>query len=598
MSFFRHASLALVLILVGCSGSSSDDSTGADSSDLTGRGDPFSRSMTIIGDLAYGQTSSPTPYHAPPRYIGFTFTGKANDAIQIDVTSASVRRSPLAFLLAPVGTPNRSLTSAAGDPTGDNTAHIDFTLPSDGQFTIAVREAASHKVANFTVKLTGPPPPPPPLTFATSRIAQADIDNGQFTAQQLFDIGKFLFVHTYTVDEGLGNALTPPLAGPNPRPNSRKIHNGKFGGPDSTDCKSCHSVGGHDGGGDLDHNLLQDGDGANMSTVLVRQPIALLGVGYVQQLGIEMTQDLQSQLQSAQQSASDLQADQTVQLSSKGTNFGSITAKVDGTVDFSQLTGVDKDLVVRPLGWKGRVDSLRRFVEGGFQVHLGMATQPLIAKHCKTPIPAVVGNGPDCTDPDNDGVKDEITEGQLTAMAIYASLLEVPIRIPPTDPTALQRAQNGEANFNSVGCTNCHTQSLTLNSPIHDEAPDLTGGTPFEEDLTVDVQNVRLSADFDGTVNVELWSDLARHDMGPALADPHATFGSFAANLWLTPPLWGVASSPPYLHDGRAATLQDAILAHDGEAASVKAAFLALSADDQAQLVEFLQTLSRTPPKQ
>src|SRR5438067_2118092 len=60
------------------------------------------------------------------------------------------------------------------------------------------------------------------LTFSQSRIAQADIDRGLFTAAQLNDIGDFLFNHVYTVDEGLGNALSPPLAGPQPRPNARR----------------------------------------------------------------------------------------------------------------------------------------------------------------------------------------------------------------------------------------------------------------------------------------------------------------------------------------------------------------------------------------
>ena len=96
-------------------------------------------------------------------------------------------------------------------------------------------------------------------------------------------------------------------------------------------------------------------------------------------------------------------------------------------------------------------------------------------------------------------------------------------------------------------------------------------------------------------MNVELWSDLKRHDMGDKLADPHPTFGTFPARQFLTPPLWGVGVTAPYLHDGRAATLADAIAQHDGEAAGVRAAFLALDADSQAQVVEFLQTLARDP---
>ncbi len=60
---------------------------------------------------------------------------------------------------------------------------------------------------------------------------------------------------------------------------------------------------------------------------------------------------------------------------------------------------------------------------------------------------------------------------------------------------------------------------------------------------------------------------------------------------WRTPPLWGVADSAPYLHDGSAPTLRDAILRHKGDAKVVTDAYSKLSKDDQASLIAFLQTL-------
>jgi CxxC motif-containing protein (DUF1111 family) len=56
-----------------------------------------------------------------------------------------------------------------------------------------------------------------------------------------------------------------------------------------------------------------------------------------------------------------------------------------------------------------------------------------------------------------------------------------------------------------------------------------------------------------------------------------------------------VASTAPCLHDGRAPTLRDAILAHDGEAATARGSFAALAPDDANELLEFLGTLSRQP---
>jgi cytochrome c peroxidase len=432
------------------------------------------------------------------------------------------------------------------------------------------------------------------ITLPDARIEQADIDRGLFTPDELFDIGDFLFNHTFTPSEGLGNALSGPPAGPNARPNARAIHNGKFGGPDSVQCNTCHTVGGDDGGGTLATNLFEDGDGVHVASSLVRNAKALVGVGYLQQLGLEMTADLASTRDGAIASARQGSHAVSVPLSTKGVSFGTLVAHPDGSLDTSGVEGLDGDLVVKPLAWKGRVATLRRFVEGGFQVHLGMASDVLIAQNCAHPIPAVVGNGPDCTDPDNDGVTHEITEGQLTAMATYMALQQVPIRIPPSDPDTADSAEFGEQLFDFLACTTCHVPILNLNNPVHHEVPDLTGGRPFQFDLTRDGHVPRLSGSAGG-VQVPLFSDLKRHDMGDALADPHDTFGVFPARPFLTPALWGVADSPPYLHDGRAATLLDAILAHHGEAENSRAAFVEIGPDGQRNVLDFLGTLKRDP---
>jgi hypothetical protein len=632
---FLAALGAAAILVPACSAGKTDGGRQSASADTRGTPDPGDGSpscrvaagcirndrLQLVAKMAYNDPpNGPIAYTSPPKYRSIRFTGVTGDNVDIKVHAPDGDAE--AWLL---DSEFGILAFNDDDPAGGTTdSHITATLPSTGstKYFIGFREK-NQQPATFTVTLAGPTP----LTYASTRIQQTDIDNGVYNADQLFFFGHVMFGHVFTIDDGLGNALSPPLAGPNPRPNSRRIHNGKFGGPDATQCIACHNVGGADGAGDLAHNLLQDGDGVNLSSVLVRNPPALMGDGFIQQLGIEMTADLQAQLAAAQSGAANGTA-QTVTMSSKGVSFGSVTINPDGTTDFSQLQGVDKDLVVKPFGWKGRTALIRRFVEGGFQVHLGMASQALIAQNCKTPIPAVVGDGPDCTDPDNDGVRDEILESQLTSMALYPAELQPAIRLPPAtghcntdndcpsqatgscdqrqsspgfagscidDPTKLSRIQNGEQLFNQVGCTSCHVQSLTLNSSVHTELPDLSGGPGFVTDLTVDGKLPRLNHQPDGTVNVELWSDLKRHDMGASLADPHDTFGVVPANLFMTRPLWGVGVTAPYLHDGRAATLQDAIAQHDGEAASVRDAFLGLDTDSQAQVVEFLQTLARDP---
>jgi CxxC motif-containing protein (DUF1111 family) len=63
------------------------------------------------------------------------------------------------------------------------------------------------------------------------------------------------------------------------------------------------------------------------------------------------------------------------------------------------------------------------------------------------------------------------------------------------------------------------------------------------------------------------------------------------ADEWRTPPLWGVADSAPYLHDGRAPTLQEAIRLHGGQAANAAQRFARLNPAEQVQLIAFLKTL-------
>jgi uncharacterized integral membrane protein (TIGR00698 family) len=89
---------------------------------------------------------------------------------------------------------------------------------------------------------------------------------------------------------------------------------------------------------------------------------------------------------------------------------------------------------------------------------------------------------------------------------------------------------------------------------------------------------------------VTVYSDLLLHDMGPALDDKIAQGQATGAD-WRTTPLAGLGSRERYLHDGRASTLRDAILAHGGEAEVVRDRFFALSQDQQEAAYRFLNGL-------
>jgi hypothetical protein len=91
-----------------------------------------------------------------------------------------------------------------------------------------------------------------------------------------------------------------------------------------------------------------------------------------------------------------------------------------------------------------------------------------------------------------------------------------------------------------------------------------------------------------GGISVPMYSDLKRHDMGPSLME-HT--GDALAADFITPRLWGVADTAPYLHDGRALTLRDAIEMHDGGGLAAANDFAALAEAVKIDLLAFLDTL-------
>jgi len=96
-----------------------------------------------------------------------------------------------------------------------------------------------------------------------------------------------------------------------------------------------------------------------------------------------------------------------------------------------------------------------------------------------------------------------------------------------------------------------------------------------------------------------VYSDLLLHDLGHTLRDEALSSygpverveGSAEGTEWRTPPLWGVADSAPYLHDGRAPSLHQAILLHGGESDEIRRAYEALPRSDREELLAFLRHL-------
>ena len=93
---------------------------------------------------------------------------------------------------------------------------------------------------------------------------------------------------------------------------------------------------------------------------------------------------------------------------------------------------------------------------------------------------------------------------------------------------------------------------------------------------------------------VRLFSDLRRHDMGERLTSGYKQ-GHLSKSTFLTRPLWGLADTAPYLHDGRAPTVHDAIVWHGGDAATARDLYTGLEEHEQHALLVFLLSLDREP---
>jgi hypothetical protein len=416
--------------------------------------------------------------------------------------------------------------------------------------------------------------------FRSTRVDQAAIESGAWTPEELFQIGGQLFNFTFTPDVGYGGRDLPAYG---------RFQTGRRGGPDAPRCATCHWRGGPAGAGDAADNAYLDGDGKSQSSALARNPIALSGAGLVEIVAAEMSAELALVRSALTDKASSSGKAEQGDLVAKGISFGRLTVKPDGSVDTGEVAGVDGDLVVKPFGWKGNVARVRDAVEDELLLHHGMESDHLVAEGKPERVGPFGG-----IDPDGDHVSSEITEGQVTALTLFVAMQEAPVEITPVGPLTTQLAAKGRTLMKTLGCATCHVSSLPLSSTLF-TLPSRSGAAALSVDLARDGADPRIAPDAQsGAFRVFLFSDLKRHDVGPALAEARADRGAPAAQF-LTRPLWGVARSRPYLHDARAALLEDAILLHGGEAQKARDAYAALVDVDRGALRLLLTSLTRAP---
>jgi hypothetical protein len=229
-----------------------------------------------------------------------------------------------------------------------------------------------------------------------------------------------------------------------------------------------------------------------------------------------------------------------------------------------------RDGKIGRFGWKAQTASIEDFVLTACAVELGLE----------------VTDHPQGGDPFNlEGTAPglDLTKSESDALIAYVRSLPAPSQVQPADLAVRGAVDAGKELFTSVGCASCHKPNLGQ------------------------VQGI--------------YSDLLLHDMGEKTSDtgsygpfrpsPGESPGviivdgqvqqasqSFGASRqeWRTPPLWGVRDSAPYLHDGRADTLEEAIALHEGQGEPAAKRYFQLTPEGRERLQIFLKSLAAPAP--
>jgi CxxC motif-containing protein (DUF1111 family) len=225
-------------------------------------------------------------------------------------------------------------------------------------------------------------------------------------------------------------------------------------------------------------------------------------------------------------------------------------------------------------GWKAQMASLDDFVRTACAVEIGLE----VPDHHQSIDPLAPGGKPRGLD---------LIDEECSSLTRFVASMPAPVERKPSGPHEASWISAGRTLFVTTGCASCHRPKL--------------GGV-------------------DG-----LYSDLLLHDMGPSLGDT-GSYGirqpdsseetndsgrpilaganrpdspTFVAGArrqeWRTPPLWGLRDSGPYLHHGRAETLEQAIALHGGEAERTTRRYFDLSPAERSKLEAFLKSLVAPP---
>lgn len=251
-------------------------------------------------------------------------------------------------------------------------------------------------------------------------------------------------------------------------------------------------------------------------------------------------------------------------------------AAAEKHVGFPQVKGRVARLAdgkIGRFGWKAQKASLYEFAMTACAVELGLN----VPDHVQAGL---------AYDPEYKAPGFDMDKRECDGLVMFLKKIPAPVELKQPTPAESKYAHGGRELFSSIGCAACHAPKLAEVAGIysdlllHDMGPEL-GDTGSYGAF------VPGSATDDITEPIPELTAMHAHPGGSSGKQPKGA----TRQEWRTPPLWGVRDSGPYLHDGRAETLEQAIALHAGEAHGSSQKFFQLPRAKRQQMIAFLKTL-------
>jgi CxxC motif-containing protein (DUF1111 family) len=234
-----------------------------------------------------------------------------------------------------------------------------------------------------------------------------------------------------------------------------------------------------------------------------------------------------------------------------------------------------KDGRIGRLGWKGQTANAEDFVLNACAVELGLE----VPGHHQAMTPQA---------PKYRSAGLDLTSEECSALVSYVRSLPRPVERQASGDAEKRHVDAGRTAFAAVGCANCHAANLGKVEGIfsdlllHDMGPEMSDDGSYDDGS-------------DESTDEPLVPRFSREVADGGAEQPPAQKQSAPRGArrqeWRTPPLWGFRDSGPYLHDGRAQTLEQAVAMHGGQGAAAAHRFFELSPAERLQIEAFLKSL-------